>query len=104
MGVAIDAAVERRLRKRLDASAFDRLHKHLRRLAARLENDPTAGDHIAGTRIPPRFARVRNLWRVELPGAWRALYTIASYPGRDMEVVIVWIGDHTEYDRLFGYG
>lgn len=104
MGVLLDAAADRRLRKRLDKAAYARLGRHLGRLAARLEADPTLGDDIARSRWPDRFSDFGNLWRAELPGAWRALYTIASYPGRDLEVVIVWVGDHTAYDRLFGYG
>lgn len=46
---------------------------------------------------------VTNLWRVRLPGAWRALYTITTMENHVRRVVILWIGTHRQYDRLFGY-
>ncbi len=103
MAVFIEERVLRSLEKKLDRGALTQVHKHLARLAEDLDEDPTRGDHISLKLVPDSFSGLRNLWRAELPGAWRALYTIAGYPSRDLRVVIVWVGDHKAYDRLFGY-
>ena len=72
----------------------------------RLSRDPTVGDSIRKDLIPQSLRRaydVDNLWRLELPDAWRVLYTIAAQPGLEPEVLILRILPHKEYDRLFGY-
>ena len=72
----------------------------------RLSKDPTVGDSIRKQLIPAMLRRgydIDNLWRLELPGAWRVLYTIAAKPGSGPEVLILRILTHKEYDRLFGY-
>lgn len=89
-------------RQRLDAHQEDRL----RALARRLARDVTLGDPILRDRIPKALRRsynATNLWRLELPGAWRVLYTIETRPGAEPTVSILRIVDHRAYDRLFGY-
>lgn len=77
--------------------------KKLRKLAERLKVEPFLGDRIRRDRVPDRFAGLPNLFRLELPGGWRALYTVATSPGGGREVRIVWVDDHDAYDHLFGY-
>ena len=72
----------------------------------RLARDATVGDPIRKSLIPVVLGRkyeVDNLWRLELPGGWRALYTIASRPGGKPEISMLRILSHKDYDRLFGY-
>src|SRR3990172_163578 len=72
----------------------------------RLKKDPTVGDSIRKQLIPTVLRReyeIDNLWRLELPSAWRVLYSIAARPGQEPEVQIIRILSHKEYDRLFGY-
>ncbi|MGB0652688.1 MAG: type II toxin-antitoxin system RelE family toxin [Thermoplasmatota archaeon] len=90
--------------------AFDALDDAQRRkLMAwkeRLEADPTVGDQLNKQRIPKvwrtRYA-LTNLWRLPLVGGWRLLYTIVSHPADGAATIILWIGDHKQYDRLLGY-
>ncbi len=77
--------------------------KKLRDHAARLRREPFFGDRIQRRLVPRRFRDLPNLFRLELPGAWRALYTVASHPTEGTQVRIVWIGDHKRYDALVGY-
>lgn len=73
---------------------------------ARLAEDVTVGDHIRRELIPEKLRRkydIENLWRLELPGGWRALYSILTSPHHPLTVSIVRIVDHKEYDRMFGY-
>ncbi len=72
----------------------------------RLEKDVTAGDQVPKSHIPEALKRkygIDNLWRLELPEGWRALYTIASRPSEGTTVIVLRILSHAEYDRLFGY-
>jgi len=72
----------------------------------RIAQDPTVGDSIRKSLIPKVLVRqygVDNLWRLELPEAWRVLYSIAAKPGQEPQVFILRILTHKEYDRLFGY-
>jgi Txe/YoeB family toxin of Txe-Axe toxin-antitoxin module len=67
--------------------------------------DPFYGDQVQKDLIPREYKlkyNVKNVWRVELTGYWRMLYTIR---GDDVEIIcfILDIIDHKEYDKLFGY-
>ncbi len=91
----------------VDEDAWERAgepqRKKLRWHAERLQETPFRGERIQRTLIPERFSHLPNLFRLELPGAWRALYTVATSPTRGQRIRVVWVGDHTAYDRLFGY-
>jgi len=65
-----------------------------------LSDDSQYGDPIAKRLIP---IEVQNLYRIELAHFWRMLYTIES-DGNDITIFVLFIVDHKEYDRLFGYG
>jgi len=72
----------------------------------RLMQDVMVGGHIHKSLIPTSLKRkydINNLWRLELPGGWRALYTIASKPGMKPKVSILRIVSHEDYERLFRY-
>lgn len=65
--------------------------------------DPFWGDRIRRSLWPKQFRDLPNLFRFELPDAHRGVYSILSYPGREREIRIVWLGNHKRYDRLFDY-
>lgn len=65
--------------------------------------DPFWGDRIRRSLWPKRFGHLPNLFRFELPGAHRGVYSVLTHPGHDREIRIVWLGNHKRYDRLFGY-
>lgn len=68
-----------------------------------LEADTTFGDAIQRQLWPKKFASLPNLHRMDLPGGFRAVYTVLYVQGEGHIVRIEWAGDHKEYDRLFGY-
>lgn len=65
--------------------------------------DPFWGDRIRRELWPKKFKDLPNLFRFELPEAHRGIYSILTYPGQEREIRIVWLGNHKQYDRLFGY-
>lgn len=76
----------------------------VRRVAPKLRIDPArVGQRIESARIPARFRVYENLYRLPLPDGWRALYTIRVRKDVPKGVRVVFIGDHTRYDRLLGY-
>ncbi len=66
-----------------------------------IKANPFYGDNIEKKKIPKSY-NVQNLWRVELTGFWRLLYTIK---GDQIEIVcfVLDIVDHERYDKIFGY-
>ncbi len=68
--------------------------RKLREYARRLRERPFLGDRIQRHLIPRPLRALPNLFRLERPGGWRALYTVASSPATGTQVRIVWIGDH----------
>jgi len=66
-----------------------------------IKENPFYGDNIPKNLIPKEYD-VKNLWRVELSGYWRMLYTIK---GDQIEILcfVLDILDHPNYNKLFGY-
>ena len=77
------------------------LLKSIKQKSEILKINPTYGDNIPHRLIPKNLG-VSNLFRVELTGYWRMLYTLT---GNQIEVVafILYIIDHPTYNKLFGY-
>lgn len=94
-----DAAKDR---KGLDAAQDRKLVALARQLAVEV----ALGDQLQRDRIPKQLRKTYacdNLWRLELPGAWRILYTIQSRLNEGISVSILRILSHKAYDRLLGY-
>jgi len=70
-----------------------------------LKDNPEYGVHIPKNRIPKDYVKyydVNNLWKVNLSGAWRMIYTIR---GSEVEIIslILDIMNHKDYDKKFEY-
>ncbi len=77
------------------------LLRSIRQKTELLKANPFYGDNIKKDLIP-RSYQAQNLWRVELIGYWRMIYTIK---GDNVEIVcfVLDILDHGAYDKKFGY-
>lgn len=87
------------------SSEQQKLYKFINRAIGDLKRDPTCGTKIPKRLWPRRFIRtykIDNLWKYDLPGAWRLIYTIVADKIRIVSVILEW-GDHKWYDRVFGY-
>jgi hypothetical protein len=69
-----------------------------------LKANPFIGERIQKDRIPKEYKKqgITNLYRIELPGFWRMLYTIN---GNTVEIIafILDIVNHKSYNKKFGY-
>ncbi|MFH1408814.1 MAG: hypothetical protein ABIH34_02820 [Nanoarchaeota archaeon] len=70
-----------------------------------LRENPQYGIHIQKNVIPQKYIinyDVNNLWKVNLSGAWRMIYTIR---GSEVDVLalILDIYNHREYEKVFNY-
>ena len=72
-----------------------------------IKSNPHFGNPIAKNKIPEEYKQkygIVNLFRVELPGAWRMLYTLTD--GESEIEIIAFVLDminHKQYDKKFGY-
>lgn len=48
------------------------------------------------------FKDIPNHRHADLPGAWRASWTIYSVDGKE-RVTVIFLGTHKEYDRSYGF-
>jgi hypothetical protein len=70
-----------------------------------LKENPEYGIHIKKNIIPKEYINtydVNNLWKVNLCGAWRMIYTIV---GNEVEIIslVLDIMSHRNYEKKFGY-
>ena len=81
------------------------LVKSIDREKENLKRDPQSGIHIPRANIPKQVVQrygTDKLWKVNLAGYWRMIYTIT---GNDFEIItfVMEIMDHKDYDKVFGY-
>jgi len=101
----LNNAVDDERRRGITKSDRQTLLRSIEQKVALLKDNPEYGTHIPKDRIPKEYVKayeVSNLWKVNLSGAWRMLYTVR---GSDVEIIalILDIVDHGAYDKKFGY-
>lgn len=102
---ALSAVVQEEQRRHIPQSDHQILLRSIQEKLALLKINPEYGIHIARQKIPLEYARkhdITNLWKVNLAGAWRMLYTIRS---NEIEIlaIVFDILNHREYEKKFGY-
>jgi len=70
------------------------------------------GEQVPQSRIPKKYfgMGVTNLWKVDLSGYWRMIYTLRQpqREGAEIEIVEIFLDvldivSHPDYDKIFGY-
>jgi len=81
------------------------LLKAIEREKNNLKINPQYGTHIPRKNIPKQ-ANARygtdRLWKIELVGYWRLIYTITGDEVKIITFVLEFM-DHKKYDKVFGY-
>jgi len=82
-----------------------KLHKFIERAIQDLKRDPTIGTRVPKRLIPKEYSQkfsINNLWKYNLPGAWRLLYTLKGNDVEIISIILEWLS-HPEYEKLFKY-
>jgi len=83
-----------------------KLYEWLNRAFDDLQNNPSCGIQIQRKLIPEEYIKkydIDNLWKYNLPNAWRLIYSVAKHEIVIISIIIEWM-DHKKYERRFGYG
>lgn len=81
------------------------MYAFLNRAFDDLKKNPTCGTRIPKRLIPRYYIQkysIDNLWKYNLPNAWRLLYSVKGNEIDVLAVVLEWL-PHKEYERRFGY-
>jgi hypothetical protein len=81
------------------------LYKFLDRATDDLKSNPSCGTEIPKRLIPKLYEQkygINNLWKYNLPNAWRLIYSIASDEFDIIVILLEWLS-HKEYERRFNY-
>jgi len=81
------------------------LYKAITRAKENLLINPLCGIRVPSRLIPKEYIqkyRITNLWKYDLPNAWRLLYAIVGNEVKIVSVILEWM-THKEYERRFKY-
>lgn len=81
------------------------LYQWLVRAFKDIEQNAFCGIQIPKRLIPREYLKkypIDNLWKYNLPDAWRLLYSIRGGEVIVVSIILEWI-DHKEYERKFNY-
>jgi Txe/YoeB family toxin of Txe-Axe toxin-antitoxin module len=100
---------DERLRKefeRLKETNEKEIYVQLVKAFNNLKENAFCGIQIPKRLIPKeyetKFGKLGNLWKYNLPNAWRLIYTIKNNNIEVLSILLEWM-DHKEYERKFGY-
>ena len=77
------------------------LYSWLIRAFEDIEKNAFCGIQVPKRLIPKEY-NVTNLWKYDLPSAWRLLYSIENQRIYVVSIVLEWM-THKEYERKFRY-
>jgi len=83
----------------------EQLYRFIQRAIDDLKKNPMCGAKIPRSLWPKQYIknyRITNLWKYDIPNAWRLVYTIQEDRIMILSVILEWFS-HKEYERKFGY-
>jgi len=81
------------------------LFKFLNRAMDDLYENPYCGIRIQTKLWPKEYVedyKIKNLWKYDLPNAWRLIYSIKADTVEIVSIILEWF-DHKDYEKKFGY-
>ena len=82
-----------------------KLYKWICRAFEDLEENAFCGIQISKKLIPEVYLEkydIDNLWKYNLPNAWRLLYSIKNGEIKILSIILEWMS-HKDYERRFKY-
>ena len=105
--VLADEKLKAALKKLKNSKTEDKkLYEWLNLAFDDLANDPFCGIQIPRKLIPKEYIKkygIDNLWKYNLPNAWRLIYSIAKDEVIVLTIILEWM-NHKSYERRFEYG
>lgn len=81
------------------------LYKFLDKATDDLKSNPFCGVQIPKRQIPGTYIQkygIDNLWKYNLPDAWRLVYSVAGSEVEIIAILLEWFS-HKEYEKRFNY-
>ncbi len=81
------------------------LYEWLLRVFKDIGQNAFCGIQIPKKLIPKEYIQkygIQNLWKYNLPNAWRLLYSIEGRDVKIISIILEWL-DHKNYERRFNY-
>ena len=102
-----DEKIKQTLQKLKESTTEDKkVYEWLLRAFVDLEKDAFSGVQIPKRLIPKeyqkKFGKLDNLWKYNLPDAWRLIYSIENQEILVVSIVLDWM-DHKAYEKKFNY-
>lgn len=109
----LQSTVREEIEKGVTSSFHQTLLRSIDSKIAILKANYSYGIQIPRKIIPRKYLEeyeVNNLWKVDLSGYWRLIYTLKQ-PQRDQTeigIITIWLDvldiiDHDKYNKIFGY-
>ena len=104
------AFVSRKLKEEFEAledSKFEdkQLYKFILRAIDDLKQNPNCGTKVPKKLWPKEYIQeydITNLYKYDLPNAWRLVYTIEVDEIRIISIILEWFS-HKDYEKRFNY-
>lgn len=81
------------------------LYEFINRAIDDLKINPFSGIRVPKSLWPKRYIKdynITNLWKYDLPNAWRLTYTLIGDEVKIISMILEWY-DHKGYERRFSY-
>jgi Txe/YoeB family toxin of Txe-Axe toxin-antitoxin module len=81
------------------------VYSFIERAISDLKKNPMCGIKIPRKLWPKGYItkyQIKNLWKYDLPDAWRLIYSIFEDKLMILNLILEWF-PHKEYERKFGY-
>jgi len=81
------------------------LYKSINKAMDELKKDPLCGAKIPKKLWPKTYVKkyeITNLWKCDLPNAWRLIYTIETDEIKIINIILEWF-NHKKYEKRFKY-
>ncbi|HLD58047.1 MAG TPA: hypothetical protein VI977_00185 [archaeon] len=81
------------------------LFDFIQRAIEDLKQNPQCGIRIPNKLIPKEYIQkygINNLWKYNLPNAWRLLYSLTANEIKIVSMILEWM-DHKDYEKRFKY-
>lgn len=86
-------------------SSEKRLFKFINQALTNIEENAFCGTQIPKKQVPKKYVMkygVTNLWKYDIPNAWRLIYSIKGGEVIVVSIVLEWM-THKDYNRRFNY-